>query len=85
MIKIYTAQWCPYCQSAKKLLAEKKYQFIEVDIEKEGISRDALAEKTGAASVPQIIINDIPIGGYTELVALTQSGKLSKMMTPDQS
>ena len=32
-IKMYTTSWCGPCKMAKKFLAEKGYNFEEVDIE----------------------------------------------------
>ena len=80
MIKIYTTSWCPHCQNAKQLLKEKGYQFDEIDIEKVNMSRPQLAEITGGSSVPQIVINDKPIGGFTNLLALDQKGELKELV-----
>ncbi len=79
MIKIYTTSWCPHCHNAKALLSKKGLSFEEVDIEKENISRPELAEITGGSSVPQIVINETAIGGYSELVALDNEGKLQDL------
>ena len=76
MIKIYTTSWCPYCNNAKRLLKEKSIEYEEINIEEKGISREELTEITGGRSVPQIVINDKAIGGYDNLVALDQEGKL---------
>ncbi|MBT5759056.1 MAG: glutaredoxin 3 [Candidatus Marinimicrobia bacterium] len=76
MIKIYTTSWCPYCNNAKRLLKEKSIEYEEINIEEKGISREELTEITGGRSVPQIVINDKAIGGYDNLVALNQEGKL---------
>ena len=70
MIKIYTTSWCPYCIAAKRLLNSKGLSYEEINIEEENISREKLMEITGGRSVPQIIINDKPIGGYDDLVEL---------------
>ena len=54
--------------------------YKNIDIEEENISRDNLVEITGGHTVPQIIINDTCIGGFTELLQLDQSGKLKSMI-----
>lgn len=61
---------------AKRLLTERGIEFKEINIEDEGISRDKLVEMTGGRSVPQIILNGKPIGGYDNLLALDQRGEL---------
>tara|TARA_B100000315_G_C14508751_1_gene555925 strand:- start:35 stop:229 length:195 start_codon:yes stop_codon:yes gene_type:complete len=62
--------------AAKKLLDDKGLSYEEVNIEEANISRDNLMELTGGNTVPQIIINDKPIGGFNQLLILIQKGKL---------
>ena len=69
-IKMYTTSWCGPCKMAKKFLAEKGYNFEEVDIEENNISRDVMASMSKGHTVPQILINDLPIGGFEDLVKL---------------
>jgi len=54
--------------------------YEEINIEKEGLNRDDLSTLTGGYTVPQIIINDNPIGGFNELLQLNQSGKLKELL-----
>ena len=54
--------------------------YENIDIEENGLSRDDLAKITGGYTVPQIIINDKPIGGFNELLQLSQSGKLKELL-----
>ena len=54
--------------------------YKEINIEEQGLSRDDLAKLTGGYTVPQIIINDNPIGGFNELLQLNQSGKLKDLL-----
>jgi len=76
MIKIYTITMCPYCSAAKRLLIARGLDFEEINIHHEGLSRDKLEELTGGRTVPQIIIDGKPIGGYDNLVILDQNGEL---------
>ena len=66
--------------AAKQMLDDMDMSYENIDIEKENISRDNLAKITGGYTVPQIIINDIAIGGFNELLRLNQSGKLKKLI-----
>ena len=54
--------------------------YEDINIEKEGLNRDDLSTLTGCYTVPQIIINDNPIGGFNELLELNQSGKLKELL-----
>ena len=80
MVKIYSTSWCPSCVYAKRLLEEKNIKFEEINIEEIGMSREQLLDLTGGASVPQIVINDKSIGGFDDLLTLSQSGQLTKIL-----
>ena len=69
-IKMYTTSWCGPCKMAKKLLKEKGFDFEEIDIEEHNISRAEMASMSKGHTVPQIIINDLPIGGFEDLIQL---------------
>ena len=80
MIKIYSTTWCPSCRAAKSLLDSKNIEYNEINIEEAGISREQLKELTGGHTVPQIVVNDVSIGGYDQLLMLNQMDKLEKLM-----
>ena len=42
------------------------------DIDEENISRENLIELTGGFTIPQIVINDKPIGGFEQLLILNR-------------
>ncbi len=75
-ILIYSTSWCQPCKSAKRLLDEKGLKYKEIDIEEKGMTREDLYSITGGRTVPQIIINESPIGGFDDLMRLDQAGKL---------
>ena len=77
MIKIYSTSWCGPCKNVKRLLEERGLSYDEIDIEERGWSRDDLYDLTGGRTVPQIIINEKPIGGYGDLLKLDREGKLT--------
>ena len=77
MVKIYSTSWCPCCIYAKRLLSERGLEFEEINIEEKGWSRDDLFELTGGRTVPQIIIDEKPIGGYYDLLKLDSIGELT--------
>ena len=69
-IKMYTTSWCGPCKMAKKFLTEKGYSFEEIDIEENNITRDEMASLSKGHTVPQILINDLPVGGFEDLIQL---------------
>ena len=78
----YTVDYCPYCKKAKALLREKGVDFEDIDITaNEDEMREKLSGITGGrTTVPQIFINGVHVGGYTDLKALNDSGKLDEML-----
>ena len=65
------------------MLDDMGMSYENIDIEKENISRDDLKKITGRYTVPQIIINNKPIGGFNELLQLNQSGGIKKLLSDD--
>ena len=72
-IVIYTTSWCGPCKMAKKLLTEKGFSYKEIDIEEHNISREEMASMAKGPTVPQIILNDLAIGGFVDLVQYFES------------
>ena len=77
-IRIYTTAWCGYCVRAKALLDGKGIPYEEVRIDDDPAFRKTIFELTGGWTVPQILIDGQPIGGYTELWRLDASGALDE-------
>jgi glutaredoxin 3 len=78
-IDLYTTAWCGYCVRAKSLLEERGYTFEEIRVDSDPHFRARLEELTGGWTVPQIVVDGQPIGGYMDLVALDRSGELERL------
>jgi len=79
-IRIYSTRWCGYCVRAKALLDSKGIAYEEVSLDDDRHFRRTLMNLTGGWTVPQILIDGRPIGGYAELWALERSGGLDDAM-----
>jgi glutaredoxin 3 len=75
-VVVYSTRWCGYCVRAKALLDTKGIEYEEVKLDDTPGFRTQLHELTGGWTVPQIVIDGKPIGGYTELWRLDKSGQL---------
>jgi glutaredoxin 3 len=78
-IRMYTTAWCGYCVRAKTLLDERGIAYEEISLDDDPEFRRKLLDLTGHWTVPQIFIDDRPIGGYTELSALARAGGLDAL------
>ena len=80
-IEIYTTPFCPFCVRAKRLLDGEGLSYEETDV---SLSRDLRQKMTkraeGRTSVPQIFIDNEPIGGSDELAQLHRLGKLDMLL-----
>ncbi|OYU37986.1 MAG: glutaredoxin 3 [Pseudorhodobacter sp. PARRP1] len=79
-VEIYTTQTCPYCIAAKALLKKKGVGFKEIDVGADPALRQAMTERAGRRSVPQIFIDGTHVGGCDDLHALDHAGKLDPML-----
>jgi glutaredoxin 3 len=78
-IQMYTTRWCGYCVRAKTLLESRGISFEEISLDDDPDFRRRLLDLTGGWTVPQIVIDGRPIGGYTELWQLDKSGRLEAL------
>ena len=79
-IRMYTTRWCGYCVRAKTLLDGKGVPYEEISLDDDPGFRQKLQELTGGWTVPQIVVDGEPIGGYTELWKLDRSGQLDEKL-----
>ncbi|WP_367424467.1 glutaredoxin 3 [Snodgrassella alvi] len=80
-ITMYTTGVCPYCQMAKALLKQKGVTDInEIQIDTDAQIREQMMQRTGRRTVPQIYIGDVHVGGFDDLNALNQAGKLDALL-----
>lgn len=80
-VKMYTSAVCPYCVRAERLLDAKGITNIEkirVDLNPE--QKVEMMQKTGRRTVPQIYVGDTHVGGFDDLYALDQAGRLDPLL-----
>lgn len=66
-IKVYTRPVCSYCNSAKKLLESLGLEYEAIQVEEIGIEEFHKQVGKPVRTVPQIMIDDVLIGGFNEL------------------
>jgi glutaredoxin 3 len=80
-VVVYTTTHCGFCWAAKRHLTRRGIPFEELDVTGDDAAREELLIKAGGRrTVPQIFIDERPIGGYTELVALDKAGGLDRLL-----
>ena len=79
-VTLYTTDTCPYCRSAKSLLASKGISMQEINIQTQPGKLEEMLSRSGRRSVPQIFIADTHIGGFDDLAKLDRQGGLMSML-----
>ncbi len=78
-VTVYTTVACPYCVRAKALLDARGIAYDEIHVGREPEARTELAQRTGMMTFPQILVGDELVGGFDELNAADQSGRLAEL------
>lgn len=80
-VVMYSKDYCPYCARAEALLMERGVtDFEKIRIDHEPGQREAMIERTGRRTVPQIYIGETHVGGCDDLVALDRQGGLLPLL-----
>ena len=79
-VVIYTTNYCPYCTGAKSLLRAKKVEFEEIDVTSDPARRAEMEKLSRRRTVPQILIDGEPIGGYDDARLLDARGELDRLL-----
>ena len=79
-VVVYSTRFCAYCVRARALLNAKRFAYDEIMVDADPQRRAEMEAKSGRRTVPQIFIDDEPIGGFTELWALDRSGELDRRL-----
>ncbi len=80
-VTLYSGPYCPYCNMAKALLKQLGVTEIrEIRADSEPEAFEAMRRATNTRTVPQIFIGDTHVGGFTDLRALHNAGRLTELL-----
>jgi len=87
-VVIFALEWCEFCWSVRKLLADRKIAFRDITLDSieyqkgnlGGQVRAALIERTSFRTIPQIFVGGEFIGGCTELFDAWKEGRVQRLM-----
>jgi glutaredoxin 3 len=78
---MYSTAVCPFCVRAERLLNAKGVGAIEkIRVDLDPRLREQMVSQTGRRTVPQIYIGDTHVGGFEDLAALDQAGRLDPLL-----
>jgi glutaredoxin 3 len=79
-ITIYTTEPCSFCARVKGLLNARGVEFAEINLSRDPAGRVELARRTGMMSFPQVLVGDTLLGGFAELEAAAEDGRLQELL-----
>jgi glutaredoxin 3 len=79
-VTVYTTEPCSFCARVKGLLRARGIEFAEINLAKDPDGRAELARNTGMLSFPQVIVDGELLGGFTEVQAAAESGRLDQLV-----
>jgi glutaredoxin 3 len=80
-VEIYTTPFCPYCHAAKRLLQKKGVAYVETDVSRDPVLRQAMMKRAnGRHTVPQIFIGGQHVGGSDDIHLLDHQGRLDPLL-----
>ncbi len=80
-VEVYGTSFCRHCLAARQLLDARNISYTEYLIDLMPLERAEMLRRCGRKKVPQILINNVPIGGDEDLMALDASGELTKLVS----
>jgi glutaredoxin 3 len=83
-VTVYTTEPCSFCARVKGILKSRGVEYAEVNLSKDPEGRVDLARKTGMMTFPQVTIDGELVGGFTEVQAAAESGRLDELLIEDQ-
>jgi glutaredoxin 3 len=83
-VTVYTTEPCSYCARAKGLLKARGVEFSEINLARDPEGRVELAKQTGMMTFPQVIVGGELVGGFTEVQAAAESGRLDELLIENQ-
>jgi glutaredoxin 3 len=66
---VWSKDACPFCVQAKSLLTARGIEFEERNISKDWTREQLLEAVPTARTLPQIFLDEVHIGGFTDLRA----------------
>lgn len=58
MLKLYQAEWCPYCARVRSRMTELGITYININVPRSKADRTELVEIAGKPGIPTLVTDD---------------------------
>jgi cysteine synthase A len=87
-VVLFALEWCEFCWSVRKMFAEYEIPYQSIDLDsvayqqdnKGGKIRQAIEQRTGLKTIPQIYVGGKHLGGASETFDAVRDGSMQKML-----
>jgi len=80
-VRMYCTRFCPYCIMATRLLTKKGQEIEKIFVDDDtSLRQQMIQESSGRTSVPQIFIDEMHIGGYSDMALLDHNETLDTLL-----
>ena len=79
-ITVFTTEPCSFCRRVKGILSSHGLEYTEINLAKDPEGRVALAQRTGMMTFPQVLVDGRAVGGFAELQAAADDGRLPELL-----
>ena len=73
---VYSKEGCPYCEKVKKVLELTKLQYVVYTLGEEFTKEQFYSEFGEGSTFPQVICDDLKLGGCVDTVKFLQEKKI---------
>jgi glutaredoxin 3 len=81
-VDVYTKPWCHYSGRAINLLKRRGIDYNEINILNDPKREHEMKTRSARATVPQVFIGHVHIGGSDDLFIADRTGLLEKLVQP---
>ena len=79
-VTIYDTELCTTCWSVQSLLDKREIPYEHVVVVEDSDEHRELSERTGIATLPQVFVGSVLLGGYEETLVADQAGMLEHLL-----
>jgi len=78
LIKLYQAEWCPYCQVVRTKLTDLGINYITVNVPRDKSVREDLFSVSGQRGIPTLVDGDVMIADDDDAIIAYLEGRYSR-------
>ncbi len=63
-LRLFSREWCSWCIDAKEYLADRGYQFTEIDVGQDRVAYEEMKELSDQTYVPTLVAGDEVLANF---------------------